>query len=223
MRLQGHRMTETETDKYAKSEYVLGRSWTHRLALIFVRPLANTPITPNHLTFVRLISGLAACYCFATGERELVIMGGWIWVLSAFLDRADGELARVSGKTSSWGHKFDMFSDSAVTSLFFVAGGIGLRHSELGDCAIALGIAGGLGVLAAEYFAEQIDKRNDDPADRAYPGFAGFDFDDVLYLFAAVAWLDWFMPFVVGASIGAPAFALLTLYKWRKLRPRESI
>jgi archaetidylinositol phosphate synthase len=209
-------MTKTETDKDAKPKYVLGRSWTHRLALIFVRPLANTPITPNHLTFVRLISGLAACYC------ELVIMGGWIWVLSAFLDRADGELARVSGKTSSWGHKFDMFCDSAVTSLFFVAGGIGLRHSELGDWAIALGIAGGLGVLAAEYFAEQIDKRNDDPADRAYPGFAGFDFDDVLYLFAAVAWLDWFMPFVVGASIGAPAFALLTLYKWRKLPPLES-
>ena len=97
-----------------------------------------------------------------------------------------------------------------------------MRHSELGDWAIALGIAGGLGVLAAEYFAEQIDKRNDDPADRAYPGFAGFDFDDVLYLFAAVAWLDWFMPFVVGASIGAPAFALLTLYKWRKLPPLES-
>jgi phosphatidylglycerophosphate synthase len=215
-------MSETDTDKDAKPKYVLGRSWTHRLALIFVRPLANTPITPNHLTFVRLISGLAACYCFATGERELVIIGGWIWVLSAFLDRADGELARVSGKTSSWGHKFDMFCDSAVTSLFFVAGGIGLRHSELGDWAIALGIAGGLGVLAAEYFAEQIDKRNDDPADRAYPGFAGFDFDDVLYLFAAVAWLDWFMPFVVGASIGAPAFALLTLYKWRKLPPLES-
>ena len=215
-------MTKTETDKDAKPKYVLGRSWTHRLALIFVRPLANTPITPNHLTFVRLISGLASCYCFATGEREFVIMGGWIWVLSAFLDRADGELARVSGKTSTWGHKFDMFCDSAVTSLFFVAGGIGLRHSELGDWAIALGIAGGLGVLAAEYFAEQIDKRNDDPADRAYPGFAGFDFDDVLYLFAAVAWLDWFMPFVVGASIGAPAFALLTLYKWRKLPPLES-
>lgn len=215
-------MTETDTQKDAKPEYVLGRSWTHRLALIFVRPLANTPITPNHLTFVRLISGLVACYCFATGERELVIMGGWIWVLSAFLDRADGELARVSGKTSPWGHKFDMFCDSAVTSLFFVAGGIGLRHTELGDWAIVMGIAGGLGVLAAEYFAEQIDKRTDDPADRAYPGFAGFDFDDVLYLFAAVAWLDWFMPFVVGASIGAPAFALLTLYKWRKLPPLKS-
>ena len=211
-------MTETNAPTPPKPEYVLGRSWTHRLALIFVRPLVNTPITPNHLTTLRLISGLVACYCFATGERDVVIWGGWIWLVSAFLDRADGELARVSGKSSPWGHKYDMYCDSAITSLFFVAGGIGLRNSEfLGDWAIVLGIAGGLGVLAAEYFAEQIDKRTDDPAERAYPGFAGFDFDDVLYLFAAIAWLDLFMPFVVGASVGAPAFALLTMYRWRKL------
>ena len=200
----------------------LGRTWTHKLALIFVRPLANTFVTPNHLTFLRLITGLVACYCFATGDRELMIWGGWIWVLSAFLDRTDGELVRVSGKTSAWGHKFDMFCDSATTSLFFVAGGIGLRDTELGHWAIFMGIAGGLGVLAAEYYAEQIDKRNDDPDDRAYPGFADFDFDDVLYLFAVIAWFDWFMPIVIGASIGAPAFALLTWYKWQKLPPLDN-
>lgn len=200
----------------------LGRTWTHKLALIFVRPLANTFVTPNHLTFLRLITGLVACYCFATGDRELMIWGGWIWVLSAFLDRTDGELARVSGKTSAWGHKFDMFCDSATTSLFFVAGGIGLRDTELGHWAIFMGIAGGLGVLAAEYYAEQIDKRNDDPDDRAYPGFADFDFDDLLYLFAVIAWFDWFMPIVIGASIGAPAFALLTWYKWQKLPPLDN-
>lgn len=200
----------------------LGRTWTHKLALIFVRPLANTFVTPNHLTFLRLITGLVACYCFATGDRELMIWGGWIWVLSAFLDRTDGELARVSGKTSAWGHKFDMFCDSATTSLFFVAGGIGLRDTELGHWAIFMGIAGGLGVLAAEYYAEQIDKRNDNPDDRAYPGFADFDFDDVLYLFAVIAWFDWFMPIVIGASIGAPAFALLTWYKWQKLPPLDN-
>lgn len=215
-------MTHPNIPSSEDSANALGRTWTHKLALIFVRPLANTFVTPNHLTFLRLITGLAACYCFATGDRELMIWGGWIWVLSAFLDRTDGELARVSGKSSPWGHKFDMFSDSATTSLFFVAGGIGLRETELGHWAILMGVAGGLGVLAAEYFAEQIDKRNNDPDDRAYPGFAGFDFDDVLYLFAVIAWFDWFMPIVIGASIGAPAFALMTWYKWQKLPPLDS-
>ncbi len=215
-------MTNPHEPEPENPTHVLGRTWTHQLALWFVRPLANTFVTPNHLTFLRLITGLAACYCFATGDRDMTIWGGWIWVFSAFLDRADGELARVSGKSSPWGHKFDMFCDSTITSLFFVAGGIGLRETELGNWAILMGFAGGLGVLAAEYFAEQIDKRTDDPDDRAYPGIAGFDFDDVLYLFAVIAWLDWFMPIVIGASIGAPAFALLTWYKWQKLPPLDT-
>ena len=213
-------MTENRQSTAPNPADVLGRTWTHRLALVLVRPLANTPVTPNHLTALRLVTGLAACYCFATGDRDMAIWGGWIWIFSAFLDRADGELARVSGKTSPWGHKFDLACDSAITALFFAAAGVGLRATELGNWGIVMGIAGGLGVLAAEYFAEQIDKRSDDPSDRAYPGFAGFDFDDVLYLFAAVAWLDWFMPFVVGAAVGAPAFALLTWHRWRRLPPQ---
>ncbi|MDG2205604.1 MAG: CDP-alcohol phosphatidyltransferase family protein, partial [Alphaproteobacteria bacterium] len=143
---------------------------------------------------------------------------GWLWLFSAFLDRADGELARVSGKISTWGHKYDMVCDVVVTSLFFLGAGIGLRHSFLGDWIILMGIIGALGVFAAEIFAESIDHMNKDTGEKAYSGFAGFDFDDVLYLFAPVVWMGWQMPFVVGASIGAPAFALLT---WRKLQKRR--
>jgi phosphatidylglycerophosphate synthase len=54
------------------------------------------------------------------GERSWDVTGGWLWLLSAFLDRADGELARVSGKTSPWGHKYDMVADIGVTALFFL-------------------------------------------------------------------------------------------------------
>ena len=63
--------------------------------------------------------------------------------------------------------------------------------------------------------AEKIDQMKKDTGEKAYPGFAGFDFDDALYLFGPVVWLDWHMPLVVGAAIGAPAFALLTLWRLR--------
>ncbi|MEK9724586.1 MAG: CDP-alcohol phosphatidyltransferase family protein, partial [Rhodospirillaceae bacterium] len=182
----------------------------------------NTPVTPNHLTAGRLVSGVAACTCFGVGEREWDIWGGWLWLFSAFLDRADGELARVSGKTSPGGHKFDLFCDVTVTSLFFLGAGVGLRHGVLGDWAILLGVMGALGVFAAEVFAEIIDQMNKDTGEKAYPGFAGFDFDDVLYLFAPVVWLGWQMPFVVGASVGAPAFAVLTWVKLQRRRRAET-
>jgi len=197
---------------------MVGDSWTHKIARWCIMPLVETPVTPNHLTTLRLVSGLAACACFAIGTREYDIWGGWLWLFSAFMDRADGELARVSGKTSPWGHRYDMFCDTTITSLFFLSAGIGLRNGFLGNWAILCGALGTAGVFAAEILAEMIDRKKADTGDKAYPGIWGFDFDDVLYLFAPVVWLGWQMPFVVGAAVGAPAFAALTWYKLRSLR-----
>ena len=106
---------------------------------------------------IRLITGVVACAAF---NRNRAICGGWLWLLSAFLDRADGELAQVTGKTSPDGQVFDMFYDVTVTSLFFLGAGIGLRDeifldAELGQWPIWLGADG---VFAAEIFAEFIDR-----------------------------------------------------------------
>ncbi len=201
---------------------MVGDSWTHKMARVVILPLVNTPVTPNHITTLRLVTGLAACAAFAVGERSWDIWGGWLWLLSAFLDRADGELARVSGKTSPWGHKYDMVADIGVTALFFLGAGIGLRGTDLGNWAILMGALGAAGVVAAEVLAEIIDRDGTDTGEKAYPGFWGFDFDDVLYLFAPVVWLGWQMPFVVGAAIGAPGFALLTLYRLHRHRQRKA-
>ena len=201
---------------------MVGDSWTHKMARICILPLVNTPVTPNHLTTVRLITGIAACAAFAVDTGEWDIWGGCLWLFSAFLDRADGELARVSGKITPGGHKFDMFCDVTVTSLFFLGAGIGLRGDvlfgvELGQWPIWLGALGAAGVFAAQIFAEFIDRAQADSGEKAYEGIWGFDFDDILYLFAPVVWLDLHLYFVLGASIGAPAFALLTWWKWRQL------
>ena len=201
---------------------MVGDSWTHKIARVCILPLVNTPITPNHLTTVRLITGIAACSLFAIGSTEWNLYGGFLWILSAFMDRADGELARVSDKTSPWGHKYDYFSDVVVTALFFFGIGIGLRDSallniNLGLWTIVMGITASAGVIAAEIFAEIIDQSQKDTGEKAYAGFAGFDFDDVIYLFAPVVWLNLHLPFLIGASVGAPVFALLTWFRFKKL------
>jgi phosphatidylglycerophosphate synthase len=196
---------------------MVGDSWTHKIARVCILPLVNTPVTPNHLTILRLITGIAACTSFAIGTQEWNLWGGVFWLISTFLDRADGELARVSGKTSEWGHKFDYFCDVTVTALFFVGIGIGLRDSTLGYWSIIMGLTAAAGVVAAEILAEIIDQAQKNTGEKAYEGFAGFDFDDVMYLFAPLVWLGWQYPFLIGASFGAPAFALLTWYKSKKL------
>lgn len=201
---------------------MVGDSWTHKIARFCILPLVSTSVTPNHLTTLRLITGIAACGLFSLGTTEWNLYGGGLWILSAFLDRADGELARVIDKTSSWGHQYDYFSDVFVTALFFIGISIGLRETtlwnvELGLWTIVMGLCATAGVIIAEILAEKIDQIKRDTGEKAYAGFAGFDFDDVLYLFAPIVWFDLHLPFLIGASIGAPAFALFTWIRLKKL------
>ena len=74
---------------------ISGTSWTHLLARPLVRPLIGTWVRPNHLTTLRLLTGVAACVAVAWGSRAGLWWGGGLWLVSAFLDRADGELARM--------------------------------------------------------------------------------------------------------------------------------
>ena len=73
-----------------------------------------------------------------------------------------------------------------------------------------MGMCAALGVIFTEIYAEIIDQKKQNTGEKAYPGVMGFDFDDVLYLFAPIVWLNWHLPFLVGASLGAPAFAIFT-------------
>ena len=193
---------------------MIGDSWTHKIARICVLPLINTSISPNHITVIRLITGLLACAAFAS---KLNILGGIFWLISTFLDRADGELARISGKSTEWGHKFDYYCDTFITALFFIAIGINLRDNLSGYWSISLGICAAVGVIFTEVYAEIIDQKKQSTGEKAYPGIMGFDFDDILYLFAPIVWLNWHLPFLIGASIGAPAFAVFTWYSSKKI------
>ncbi|MBI4693345.1 MAG: CDP-alcohol phosphatidyltransferase family protein [Gammaproteobacteria bacterium] len=192
-------------------------SWTHRLARAAIRPLLGTSVTPNQLTTARLVTGLLACAAFALGTRDGEIWGGIIWVLSAFLDRADGELARLGNMMSPQGHAYDYACDVACNGLVFFAIGIGLRDSPLGAWAILMGLVAGITVTAASLWSESLERQLASGR-KAYEGAGGFDFDDILYAFGPVAWAGWLMPLLVGASLGGPVFAVLTWVRLRQAR-----
>jgi phosphatidylglycerophosphate synthase len=195
---------------------MIGNSLTHKLARVVVKPFLGTRLRPNHLTTLRLLFGVAACVCFAMGDRPDVNWGGGLWLLSAFLDRADGELARIGNMTSRAGHFYDCFADNFVNSLFFLAIGVGLRHSFLGQWAISLGIANALSILACGIFSAQLEQRSP-PQTKAYSGRWGFDPDDALYLMAPFAWLGWLGPILVAAVVGTTTMMIITWLRLRRL------
>lgn len=180
-------------------------------------PLVRTSVTPNHLTTLRLITAIMAAAAFAVGTSRWFFIGGLIFILSAFIDNADGELARVSGRTSPGGHTYDTVCDALANMLAFIGIGVGLRHGLVGSWTIALGLIAGIAIGGIFWMIARIEQARKDSRP-VFPSRAGFDPDDGMFLLGPMAWLGtkalW--PLLVAAAIGAPLFALWTAYRDRE-------
>lgn len=198
-----------------REQVISHNTYIHRIVRVGVRPLVNTPVTPNQITAVRLVGGIVAAVAFAVGEPSWINAGAAIFVVSMFLDRADGELARLSGKTSAWGHKFDLISDSLANIFAFIGIGIGLRGGELGPWAPALGLIAGAAVAIVLWFVMRMENTDGERAGEV-SGFAGFDPDDAMLVVPVVMVLGGGVPLLIAAAVGASAFALLFYILFRR-------
>ncbi|MEH2246845.1 CDP-alcohol phosphatidyltransferase family protein [Nostoc sp.] len=197
------------------------KPWDAQLAYWLVRPLKDSWVNPNHLTTVRLMTGLAAAVAIAVGDAISANIGAWLFALSNFLDHTDGELARLSGKSSKWGHQYDLASDAIIHILLFVCIGYGLREGKFGWWALLMGILSGVSVACIFHLRNQMEQRLGKDASRQ-PNFAGFDIEDVLYLFPIVTLLDGLEPLLMAATIGAPTFAVWVIWQFWALPQSES-
>jgi len=193
------------------------KPWDSRVAHVLVRPLRDTRITPNHITTLGLATGLAAATCFALGGGGAHV-GAALFVLSALLDHADGELARMTGKTSPFGEVYDRIADLVVKVSVFGGMGVGLRHGWLGPWASLLGLVAGTAFVTIFLVRSELARRMGRAA-LDQPSAGPFEIEDILYCIAPVTWLGWLAPFVAAASVGAPAFAVWTATRLFAARP----
>lgn len=190
------------------------KAWDSRLARWLVTPLRDTRVHPNHVTTFGTVVGLSAAALYASGEPALLNLGAGVWVVSAVLDHADGELARMAGKSTAWGAAYDRASDLLVRLALFTAIGVGLRDGALGLAAPLCGFAAGVAFVAIFSLRGAIIRRRGRDA-VAQPTVGGFEIEDVLYLIAPLTWLGGLEPFLVAAGIGAPLYALWAARSYR--------
>jgi len=200
------------------------RPWDARLARRLVGPLKDTWVTPNHLTTLRLLVGVAAAAAFLPGGNDWANLAACLAVLSNFLDHTDGELARISGKQSRFGHWYDLASDALVTVLLFFAMGIGVSmHGRFampfGLSAAALGGVAGCSIALIFYLRLQIEALHGKDAVQQ-GSIGGFETEDILYLLPLVTISHAVAPFLFVAAIGAPVFAVWVVLDYRHLRRR---
>jgi phosphatidylglycerophosphate synthase len=197
--------------------------WDARLARTLVAPLASSRVTPNHLTTVRLAVGLAGAAAFMQGTYRWSNIAALLVIVSNFLDHTDGELARLSGKTSRVGHIYDLASDAAVTILLFFAMGVGIGTSSdnlLGMPPPALGALAGAAIALIFYLRMRIEEMAGKAATRQ-ASVGGFETEDVLYLLPLVTLCSGITPFLLAASIGAPVFAAWVVIDYRRVARRS--
>ncbi len=159
----------------------------HRAIRPAIRVLAKTRVVPDHLTALRFATALGAAVAFAQGARGWISVGAGLFLISALLDRADGELARQTRRFRQHGYRYDLLSDCAAGVLSFIGLGFGAMGGPLGPWALVFGLVAGLGVTILFW---QIDVRGE----RELPGIAGaggravIDPDDAMLLVPPLLW-----------------------------------
>lgn len=201
--------------------------WDQRIAKVLVRPLVKTPVTPNQLTIFTLLIALSGAGLLTMGREAATNWGVGLFVLARFLDHFDGELARQKGMTSRLGYYLDYISGALSYGALFLCLGIGFYASPLGNWAIVLGLSGTASAVISMFTNLSLDKHLDleegpgheDGHDAVgYPGFAGFELEDGIYLIAPITWAGYLMPFFVAAGIGAAIYCLWTCWTLIRLR-----
>ena len=80
---------------------------------------AATGLSANFWTFVVLGFALLSAVVYGLGVESGLIIGGVLLLVSGFFDMIDGQVARVTGKTSKKGSYLDsMFDKIAETAIF---------------------------------------------------------------------------------------------------------
>ena len=174
----------------------------HRYLKPLVTHLAATSVQPDHVTMLRLVTGLAAAAGLARGGIMLDA-GAAMLLLSCLLDRLDGALARRTRRFSKRGPYFDLLADCISTMAVFIGLGIGTRASVLPSMSPILGILGAIGVVTL--FWRLNISRPDPVPGRRRP----FDPDDAMLLLPVLIWCGCSGLVLLLVGIGTPLAAAL--------------
>jgi archaetidylinositol phosphate synthase len=80
---------------------------------------ASTGLSPNFWTAVGLTFAITSAFVYGLGIEYGLIIGGILLLVSGFFDVVDGQVARVTGKTSKKGSYLDsMFDKIAEVAIF---------------------------------------------------------------------------------------------------------
>lgn len=112
-------------------DVVWNRFAARPVAAVLLVPLSKTRITPNQITFLSLLTFVAAMVWLALGHgRPSLIWAVLVLELSYVLDCTDGQLARLKHLSSPVGAHLDFLMDELKAFMLVAATGLRLWQSD---------------------------------------------------------------------------------------------
>jgi phosphatidylglycerophosphate synthase len=97
-----------------------------RVSVFVSYSLSKTSVHPNVITLFSILSGVLGAVAFAAGRYVLGALGIFLWML---FDCADGEVARLTGKTSSIGERLESLNSDIQYMILLPSLSVGLYRA----------------------------------------------------------------------------------------------
>lgn len=223
------RRAERKLYSSLKSEFegFVDRYFNRKLSHWFTRGFLAAGLSPNAITTISTIIGLAAAGVFGIGSYAAGIAGALLFQFAAVIDCCDGEVARLTFTESPFGAWLDIVMDNVVHMAIFggIAAGAYLQEADEARSWIplALGAAAILGnglSFALVTRAQKIKQASGwkTPVNAAWSDFmlqnvASRDFSVIVLIVAMLGKLDWFLWM---AAAGSLVFACIMLWVTRQ-------
>jgi len=204
-------------------EGFVDRFFNRKVSRWFTRIFLVAGFSPNAITIVASLIGLAAAAGFGVGTYSAGIIAALLFQLAAIIDCCDGEVARLTFTESPFGAWLDIAMDNVVHMAIFAGIAVGsylhLAGSDGAWVSLALGAAAVLGNGLSFWLVTRAQKIKaasgwKTPVQAAWSDFmlknvASRDFSVVVLIFAVLGKLDWFLWM---AAIGSVVFSILMLW-----------
>ncbi len=206
------------------SDGFMSRYFARPISIGCTRRLAPLGVTPNQMTIVSGLIGLAAAPFFLSESSAIQVIGGLLFVAHSVLDGCDGELARLTFRESRIGGLLDFFSDNLVHMAIFACMAAGWAFAEDASWPLILGAFAVLGTAGSAGAVYWLTLRKKTAAGPVYTSVTGGppsnltkvldalsrrDFIYLVFVLSVFGKAGWFLALT---AIGAPAFLFLVLW-----------
>jgi phosphatidylglycerophosphate synthase len=199
--------------------------YVRKISAFIAKPLAYTPVRPNHVTVLAFFLGLVAALSMFQATYGWVVLGALIFVVSWIVDCADGMLARLKLQETRFGAWLDLVLDNVVNVAVFGAltKAVYTQTSNKGVVLYGGGLLVFGAVLSFAMVSYHLTHKQDQPKERTKAGeiiekllenLIHRDFCLWLLLFAVIDKLEiFFWTAVVGTNLFAGLFVYVNLKK----------